>query len=127
MSVAKYKVGKPNRRSAVLTDGIVVVTDSGNPAISAVRAFVAGDATPSVALGNTFYTANTVATTITDFDNTKGDGHCIRIYVADAFTTIEHDATKIDCGGVDISPTTGDWLQFCSYGGVWRGGILYLA
>ena len=78
-------------------------------------------ATPSVALGRFFTTGNTVATTITDFGDAIGDGHHIVIYINDVYTTIAHDATKIDMpGGMGQTFLVGDILEILSISGVWK-------
>ncbi len=52
--------------------------------------FVDGDATPDVSTGSYWKTANTSATTITDFDNPKPNIQKITILFADANTTIQN-------------------------------------
>lgn len=61
------------------------------------------DATPSVANVEVLITANTVATTITDFDDPY-DGQRLTVVIDDANTTIQHGSTIIEnVGGVDIT------------------------
>ena len=85
--------------------------------------FVAQDATPDVTSGTVFVTANTQATTITDFDQTPAMvGQMIWVIVNDAFTTVDCTASGIHCnGGADLSATSGDVLQ-CVYApdNVWK-------
>jgi hypothetical protein len=85
---------------------IVSVLDTSTGAvpefIQVATAFAANDATPDVS-GHSFYiTANTVATTITDFDG-AADGKVFWLLVNDSFTTF--DFTSSGLGG-----TTDDYL-----------------
>ena len=74
------------------------------------------DATPSVADGNIFKTANTGATTITNFDNGV-TGKRITVIIGDANTTIDFTDTNLKGnGGADWSPTTNDHMT-CVYDG----------
>jgi len=66
--------------------------------------FTDGDTTPSVAGNNYFKTANTGATTITDFGDPSTNGHEITIDFGDALTTIQASANIRLQGGV-TSPT----------------------
>lgn len=108
------------------------VTAAGNINLSASGRFTFpwttfsdGDATPSVATGYGFKTANTGATTITDFDDPDSDGQEIVIIFGDTNTIIAHDATKINLqgsGGVDgaFGPSAvGDVMRFLYDGSVW--------
>jgi len=111
------------RRTATAEEGIIVVRDpiyvSGGEGVSMIE-FTDGDATPSVLNGEYFKTANTSAVSITDFDNTRGDGHHIVIIFQDNYTTVVHDATKIDMpGGVNQEFNTNDVLELISLDGVW--------
>lgn len=79
-------------------------------------AFSDSDATPSVRGGNMFYTANTGATTITDFDDGY-EGQVIRVEVADGNTTIDFTASGLKGNaGADWSPANGDHMT-CVYNG----------
>jgi hypothetical protein len=77
------------------------------------------DATPSVKNSSQytlFKTANTVATTITDFDDGE-IGQVVRVIINDANTTIDFTASGLKGNaGVDWSPTTGDHMT-CVYDG----------
>ena len=74
------------------------------------------DATPSVANGAYFVTANTGATTITDLDDGVV-GQVVFVEIADANTTIDFTASGLRGNvGVDWSPTTGDHMT-CIYNG----------
>lgn len=78
--------------------------------------FADQDATPSVAEGTYFVTANTVATTVTDFDDPTS-GQIIIVEIGDALTTIDFTASGLKGNvGVDWSPTTGDHMT-CVYNG----------
>lgn len=82
----------------------------------AFQTFGANDATPSVASGRNFATANTSATTITDFDDAK-DGQEIVVWINDANTTIDFTSSGLKGnGGVDWSPASGDHMR-CTYNG----------
>lgn len=79
-------------------------------------AFADTDATPLVTNNNVFYTANTVATTITDFDG-GGEGQVIYVIIKDANTVIDFTGTNLKGNaGVDWSPTTNDSMM-CVYDG----------
>lgn len=76
-----------------------------------VQTFTNGDASPSVAAGTVFKTANTSPTTITMFDG-GSDGQFIYVLINDANTTIDFTGTNLKGNaGVDWSPTTGDSLE----------------
>lgn len=79
--------------------------------------FTDQDATPSVASGAMFYkTGNTIATTITDFDNGV-QSQKITVIIADVNTTIDFTASGLKGNvGADWSPTTGDHMV-CEYDG----------
>ena len=114
------------RRTVWTSEGYIYVQD---PPVSTydcadgiyrLITFDANDATPSVANGVIFATANTEATTITDFDDTEGDGHRIMVLINDAYTTIAHDSAKIEMPG-DHNRTFNKYEIFeaISLGGVW--------
>lgn len=65
------------------------------------KTFADQDATPDVSQGRNFKTANTVATTITDFDNGV-EGQTICIVTGDANTTF-------DFTGTNLKGITSDW------------------
>jgi len=72
-------------------------------------AFVDADATPDVSGGTVFITANTGATTITDFDTSLVDGHMIFIIVNDANTTFDLTSSGLEgTGGKDYAAANGD-------------------
>ena len=54
---------------------------------SSANCITSGDTTPDVKLGSLFYTVNTSATSITDFDNGE-EGQIINIIMLDTMTTI---------------------------------------
>jgi len=102
--------------------GVVVVKDLIITGASGMISFANADTTPSVAGGSMFKTANTGATTITDFDDTRGDGHLITVFFNDSLTTVKHTAGLILLpNGVDQTFALGDWAQFLSHGGIWYG------
>jgi len=77
-----------------------------------------GDATPDVSAGTYFETANTGATSITDFDGATDAK--IALKAGDALTTIVHDAAKIALqGGIDITLNANDIMSFVERSGVW--------
>ena len=57
------------------------------------------DTTPSIAGGSHFKTANTGATTITDFDDPASGGHEITIVFGDTDTTLQASASLVLQGG----------------------------
>ena len=80
------------------------------------RSFTDEDATPSVKGGEAFKTANTQATTITDFDNTY-DGQVFSVIIGDANTTVDFTATNLKGnGGGDWSPAVNDSMTVISDG-----------
>lgn len=83
------------------------------------QSFTDADATPSVvttAQNKLFLTANTGATTITDFDDGRV-GQVIWVVINDANTTIDFTASGLKGnGGANWSPTTGDHMT-CIYDG----------
>ena len=82
--------------------------------ISRDNGFADGDATPSVADGSRFYTANTSATTITDFDDGY-NGQEIVVLIDDANTTIDFSGTNLrGNNGVDYTASRYDALR-CTY------------
>lgn len=83
---------------------------------SVVTLFTDQDATPSVNRGRLFKTANTVATTITNFNDGIA-GQMIRVVCNDAFTTVDFSGTNLKGnGGVDWTPIAGD-NAICTFDG----------
>lgn len=86
------------------------------------QTFTSADTTPSVANTNSgaFYTANAVATTITDFD----DGYSqqvITVIANDANTTIRHDGVNIYLNGaVNFVMAAGKTLTLRLFDTLWR-------
>ncbi|MHC4608631.1 MAG: hypothetical protein ACYTAF_17120, partial [Planctomycetota bacterium] len=75
---------------------------------TAVSTFTDADATPSVAQGRFFKTANTGGTTITNFDDGI-TGQVIRVIANDGNTTFDFTASNlIGNGGVDWTASTGN-------------------
>lgn len=83
--------------------------------------FGANDTTPSVAAGRNFRTANTQATTITDFDDAL-DGQEIVVRVDDAFTTFDFTGSGlVGNAGADYAASNGDRIHatYDAAEGVW--------
>ena len=85
--------------------------------IHTVHTFADADATPSVRSGYLFKTANTGATTITDFDDGL-EGQEILISFNDANTTIT-DGGNIALSGAFTS-TTNDIMRLVKIGSTWQ-------
>ena len=86
-----------------------------------------GDTTPDISGYSNVVTANTGATTITNFDNPDANGQDLKITFGDANTTIQHNA-NIDLMGPitgtpaddDLGPmAAGDVLQLHYNGSKW--------
>ncbi len=105
-----------NNGTALITPFTATVNANGNILANAihthtVQTFTDADATPSVAAGTVFKTANTGATTITALDG-GSNGQFIYILINDANTTIDFTGTNLKGNaGVDWSPTTGDSME----------------
>jgi len=85
----------------------------------AFRTLTDQDATPSVKGGLNFITANTVGTTITDFDDGV-DGQAIRVVINDANTTVDFTGTNLKGNtGADWSPAQYDHLTAVYDGTYW--------
>lgn len=83
---------------------------------SAVIAFASADATPSVAGGRVFATANAGATIITDFDDGK-PGQVIVVKIGDANTIVDFTLSGLKGNaGMNWSPIAGDSM-ICVYDG----------
>jgi hypothetical protein len=85
---------------------------------SAVVTLVDGDTTPSISGGHRFLTANTGATSITDFDN-EVNGKVIFVLAGDANTTIVHGATIILKYGINVTLAANDVIAFYCSTSVW--------
>lgn len=114
------------RRSVWTSEGKIYVQDEGITIRNArgtarMRTFVDGDTTPSVADEVEFRTANTGAVvTITDFDDSEGDGHRIYVMIDDVYTKVAHDATKINMpGDSDRLFQQYEMLECVSMDGIW--------
>lgn len=85
----------------------------------AATAFTAQDATPSVAGGHKFKTANASATTITTFDDGY-EGQEIFVLVNDANTTIDFSSTALKGhAGTDWTCAAGDHIYAIKEGSSW--------
>ena len=83
-----------------------------------------GDTTPDVSAGNAFKTANTSATTITQFDGGV-EGQDLLLVFGDGDTTIDF-ASGVNItgnGGADFNGAAGDTILFVRHDGIWRGFI----
>ncbi|MFC1712128.1 glycosyl hydrolase family 28-related protein [Candidatus Poribacteria bacterium] len=104
----------PTTRLTMDSAGNVEV--SGRFHFSSVITLSDGDATPSVAGGNVFKTANTGATTITMFDDGMA-GQKITVIIGDANTTMDFTGTNLKGNsGADWSPVSGDHMT-CVFDG----------
>ena len=78
---------------------------------SAAQTFASTDATPSVASGTVFKTANASPTTITAFDDGT-DGQWIFVLIDDVNTTVDFTGTILKGNaGVDWAPNQGDSME----------------
>ena len=98
------------------TNAELVPVSRGVPLDIGEVALAANDATPSISGGVSFKTANSSATTITDFDDGVA-GQIITLRAADANTTIDGDLT---CTGMTIPLIAGDTLQWVYDGSAWQ-------
>lgn len=81
-----------------------------------ISIFTVNSASPSVSAGNLFRTANTAPTTINDITAVR-IGQKFIVLIQDAFTTIDFTGTPLKGnGGVDWSPSNGDWME-CIFDG----------
>jgi hypothetical protein len=100
--------------------GNFAVTISGSTAwLGAITwtTFADGDATPDVSATLGYKTANTGATTITDFDNATNK--LIVINFGDGNTTISHNANIKLQGGVPFVGATNDSMVLVHNGSLW--------
>jgi hypothetical protein len=93
---------------------------------TSVVSFTDGDTTPTVGAGNSFVTANTGATSITNFDDGQA-GQYLHIVFGDANTTLVHNVTKINLtSDSNWNFATNDAILLIKKGTVWyevgRGG-----
>lgn len=105
-----------------LASGTIVGVNIGNSGIAyphqPVFTFTDQDTTPSVARGNVFKAANTMATTITTF-NDGTDGKRITVIFSDALTTIQDGANLNLSGGSDFTSTADDVMELVYDGTSW--------
>lgn len=99
-------------------ENVQLVVDRLNPG-QIIAPFADADTTPSVKSNDSdavYKTANTGATTISDFDDGYV-GQKITVIIADANTTIDFTSSGLKGNaGADWSPTTGDHMV-CVYDG----------
>ena len=84
--------------------------------------FVDGDVTPDISGGSRFKTANTGATTITDFDNGDANGQVIIVLFTDGNTTIQDLSNGSNirlAGGIDFDFAAYDMTTFEYDGADW--------
>lgn len=89
--------------------------------------FTDQDDTPSIAGGDHFKTANTIATTITNFDDPAAGGHRFTLLFGDALTTIQANANIDLMGPLTGVPddddfgtsAVGDIMEFLYDGSKW--------
>lgn len=104
-------------------------------AAEVTETFTDGDSTPSVIVPTTLYkTANTGATTISDFDD-GFVGQVITVHIGDANTTIDFTGTSlVGNGGADWNPSSGDSMRcvfsddgnwYCHVSSLPGGGAAY--
>ena len=108
-----------------LADGAVSEIHPAWWGLPVVQAFTAQDATPSVAQGMYFKTANASGTTITMFDD-GFTGQVIKVIINDANTTVDFTGTNLKrVGSADWSPAIYSQMEcvfdgtdwFCETGG----------
>lgn len=88
----------------------------GTASVPDVLQFAANDTTPSVAYGESFKTANTAPTIISDFDDAK-PGALITVLINDGNTQINFTSGSLKGNGIaDLFPGVGDML-ICKYVG----------
>lgn len=78
----------------------------------------AGDTTPSVYTKSLFYSNNTTATTITDFDDGK-EGQIITLIMLDGSTTVANSTTIYLAGTGDFGQSPGGTLTLIKRGASW--------
>lgn len=85
------------------------------------RSFTDGDTTPSIAGGRTFSTANTSATSITDFDGETSGAQEFTVYVGDTNTTFVQGQLRLNGNTNWTTPPVGSSITFVFYptGSVW--------
>jgi hypothetical protein len=118
----RQKILSNERRAVSYSDNLITVQDSESIEVATKLIFADGDTTPSVADGFIFQTANTGETIITNFDNPKGDGHKITIYVSDDSTILKHNITRmLMMDGVDLHLYENDIVEllYIADSGLW--------
>lgn len=91
-----------------------------------VRTMTDGDTTPDVSSRFILVTANTTATTITDFDR-GAIGQVIFVIIGDANTTFDFTDTNLHGnGGYDYAALENDFWVFTHDGAFWYGSFLSL-
>jgi hypothetical protein len=110
-----------NGTTTILASGTGTNVISNNMPIDGVTTFTANTATPSVinSPSNFFNTANSSATTITNFASGY-TGQIISVCANDANTTVQHNADISLQGGVNFVMTSGAILTLRRDPGLWR-------
>jgi hypothetical protein len=96
-------------------------TDGGEHLLIAFQSkdsFTDADTTPNVSASSYFLTANTGATSITDFD-TMADFQLIIIQAGDGNTTLVHSAALVLNGAANWTMATGDTITLIYDGSNW--------
>ncbi len=116
------------RRRISVVDGIKYIDDSELLDVPEALTFDENDTTPSVAGGKVFITNNTSGTSITDFDDSLGDGHCITIFINDNNTSLIHSDGVLELeASQSIMMKKGDVFKAISIDGVWYGYVVRTA
>lgn len=82
--------------------------ETSDPIVISWRSFADADATPDVSSGSYWKTANTGATTITNFDSPLPDGQKIHVLFTDTNTTIQNNANIVLQSGRDFTGAVDD-------------------
>jgi len=111
---------KSSGATHIINTGVSNILHSNYP-VDAVTAFTTNSTTPDVggAQSDLFDTANTVATTITNFLNGSIGQH-ISLLANDANTTIQHNVNMILRGGVSHTMANGEIMTLRKDATVWR-------
>ena len=80
--------------------------------------FAQSDSNPSVKLGSLFYTINTTATAITDFDDGE-EGQLITIIMLDGYTSISESAEIILAGSANFQAGANKTINLINHNSAW--------
>lgn len=115
-SLCVFNVGLSNDENVINTSdqGKVTIQDNIAGGVADMRlTFADGDATPDVNGYRVAHTANTAATSITQFENLS-IGQPLNLVIGDANTTIVNNGTIVTGTGANVTPANGDLLVFSS-------------